>query len=329
MTTKILVTGGAGYIGSHVCKALAGKGYEPITYDNLSRGNRWAVKWGPLEVGDLNDRARIFNVLNRYQPAAVVHLAGYTYVDESLEKPELYYSNNVGGTASLLSAIANCKPIPIVFSSTCAVYGIPERIPISEDDPQRPTNPYGFSKLIVEKMLADFDRAHKSRWISLRYFNAAGADPDGEIGELHDPESHLIPRVLAAARDGTTVSVYGNDYATPDGTCIRDYIHVMDLADAHIRALDDLLGGGASGALNLANARGHSVMEVVETTKRVCRVPIRIEIAPRRHGDMPVLIGAANRAHSRLGWRPERSELEIQIADAWRWMMQSRQRKTV
>ncbi len=320
---NVLVTGGAGYIGSHCCKVLAERGFQPIVYDNLSRGNRWAVKWGPLEVGDIADVTRLRGVLDRYQPTAVMHFAAFAYVGESIENPILYYQNNVGGSAMLLRAIIESRTIPVIFSSTCLTYGIPEIIPITEDHPQRPINPYGFSKLVVERMLADLDQAHGLKSISLRYFNAAGADPDAEIGEAHDPEPHLIPRALAAARDATTVTVYGKDYDTPDGTCIRDYIHVADIADAHVRALDYLLSGGSNQSLNLGNARGHSVIEVIETAQRVCGNSIRIEVAPRRRGDSPVLIGAADRARALLGWKPKRSALEIQIADAWKWMQKN------
>ena len=317
---KVLVTGGAGYIGSHTCKALAASGFEPVVYDNLSRGNRWAVKWGPLEVGDLADQARLGEVLNLHKPAAILHFAAYAYVGESTENPNLYYQNNVCGSAALLRAVGEIQPIPLVFSSTCSTYGLPETIPISEEHPQRPINPYGFSKLVVERMLADMDNAYGLRSVSLRYFNAAGADPAAEIGEAHNPETHLIPLVLAAARDGTSITVFGDDYATPDGTCIRDYIHVADLADAHVRALKYLLAGGATCALNLANARGYSVMEVIETARRVCDKPIRMEVAPRRAGDPPILVGSADRARTVLNWTPARSALEMQIADAWNWM---------
>jgi UDP-glucose-4-epimerase GalE len=317
---KILVTGGAGYIGSHACKVLAAKGFEPIVYDNLSRGNRWAVKWGPLELGDIADPVRLRAVLEQYRPAALIHLAAYAYVGESVEFPLLYYRNNVGGTSSLLQTLIDFQPIPVVFSSTCATYGVPQTSPIPEDHPQRPINPYGFSKLVVERMLADLDAVHVLRSISLRYFNAAGADPDGQIGEAHDPEPHLIPLVLAAARDGDPVRVFGNDYDTSDGSCVRDYIHVLDIADAHVRAIDYLISGGASCSLNLANARGYSVKEVIATAERVCGKPIRVEMVARRSGDPAVLIGALGRAQTLLGWKPARSDLELQITDAWNWM---------
>ena len=317
---KILVTGGAGYIGSHVCKALARNGFKPVVYDNLSRGNRWAVKWGPLEEGDIADESRLCEVLELHEPAAVMHFAGSGYVGESVEKPLLYYRNNIGGSASLLHSIVEWRTIPVVFSSTCAIYGLPEQIPIAEDHPQRPINPYGDSKLVVERMLADIEKAHHLRSVSLRYFNAAGADPEGEIGEARDPEFHLIPRVLAAVRDDAVVRVYGDNHDTPDGTCVRDYIHVADLADAHVSALKYLLSGGPSCPLNLANTRGYSVLEVIESAQRVSGHRIRTETAPPRPGDPPILIGAADRARKLLNWIPRRSALDVQIQDAWSWM---------
>jgi UDP-glucose-4-epimerase GalE len=321
---KILVTGGAGYIGSHACKALAAGGFEPVTYDNLSRGNRWAVKWGPLEVGEIADEKRLREVLDRHQPAAVIHFAAFAYVGESVENPNLYYQNNVCGSASLFRAITQSKPIPVVFSSTCATYGVPDKVPIPEEHPQRPINPYGFSKLFVERILADLDHAHGLRSVSLRYFNAAGGDPDGEIGEAHDPETHLIPLVLAAARNGTAVTVFGNDYDTQDGTCVRDYIHVADLAIAHVKALEYLLAGGKTCAMNLSNARGFSVMEVIESAQRVCGKTIKVKLAPRRLGDPPILVGSADRARELLGWTPTRSALDVQIGDAWNWMRKNK-----
>jgi len=317
---KILVTGGAGFIGSHVCKLLAAKGYEPVVYDNLSRGNRWAVKWGPLEEGDIADVSRLQEVLRRYRPAALMHFAAYAYVGESVQNPTIYYRNNIGGSAALLQAVVEAHRIPVVFSSSCATYGIPETIPIAENQPQSPINPYGYTKLVVERMLADTDAAHGVRSVALRYFNAAGSDPDCEIGERHDPETHLIPLVLQAARDGTPMRVLGDDYPTPDGTCIRDYIHVCDLADAHVRALEYLLAGGKTCAFNLANARGYSVKEVIAAAEKVCGRPVLVEIVARRPGDPPVLIGAAGAAAEVLGWKPARSDLAVQIADAWNWM---------
>jgi UDP-arabinose 4-epimerase len=317
---KILVTGGAGYIGSHACKVLARRGFEPIVFDNLSRGNRWAVKWGPLELGDIADSARLREVLKQYRPVAIMHFAAYAYVGESVQNPLLYYRNNVGAAVSLLQTLVDFESLPVVFSSTCATYGVPERTPIAEDHPQHPINPYGFSKLVVERMLADLDAARGLRSISLRYFNAAGADPDREIGEAHEPETHLIPLLLEAARDGKPVSVFGDDYDTSDGTCVRDYVHVLDIAEAHLLALEYLLRGGASCSLNLANARGYSIKEVIAVAERVTGKRIRVNRAPRRAGDPAVLIGESTRAQTDLGWRPARSDLEMQIRDAWNWM---------
>jgi UDP-glucose-4-epimerase GalE len=317
---KILVTGGAGFVGSHTCKALALAGYEPIVYDNLSRGHRSAVKWGPLEQGDIADSTRIRNVLEQYRPCAVMHFAAYAYVGESVQSPFLYYKNNVAGTIALLSAIIDFASIPMVFSSTCATYGVPQQLPISEDHPQNPITPYGRSKLMVECMLRDADTAHGLRSVSLRYFNAAGSDPECEVGEMHEPETHLIPLILRAARDGTPVRIFGTDYETPDGTCIRDYVHVSDLATAHVSAMGHLLAGNQSCACNLANARGHSVKQVIEIAEKISGKPIKTETAHRRIGDPPVLIGSSVRAEQLLGWKATYSDLQTQIRDAWRWI---------
>ena len=316
---KILVTGGAGYIGSHACKVLAEHGHEPITYDNLSRGHREAVKFGPLEIGDTGDRARVLEVLKQHRPDAVMHFAAFAYVGESVVKPILYYDNNVLGSLRLLQAVVEFGPLPFVFSSSCATYGVPDRVPIDEIHPQRPINPYGSSKLFVERMLVDLGVSDRLPWVALRYFNAAGSDPETEIGEVHDPETHLIPLVLEAARGGAPVQIFGTDYDTPDGTCIRDYVHVCDIADAHLRALDYLRRGGESSAFNLANARGYSVREVVTAAERICGGAIPAKFAARRAGDPPVLVGSAERARTVLGWQPQRSDLDVQIADAWRW----------
>jgi UDP-glucose-4-epimerase GalE len=321
VSLNILVTGGAGYIGSHACKALALAGYTPITYDNLCRGNRWAVKWGPFEEGNLADAPRIRALIEKYRPAALMHFAADAYVGESVEQPLAYYENNLWGTVALLRTVLEFKCIPVVFSSTCASYGIPDCIPISEDHSQRPINPYGRSKLFIEQVLRDLNVAHGLPWIALRYFNAAGADPDGEIGEAHDPETHLIPLATAAARTGGLVRIFGSDYDTPDGTCVRDYVHVSDIADAHVLALKHLLGGGESCALNLANTRGYSVKEVIAAAEKVSGQSIRRDFVARRPGDPPILIGDARRAQALLGWKPSRSDLEGQIRDAWNWML--------
>ena len=266
----ILVTGGAGYIGSHTCKALSHAGYTPVTYDNLVYGHRWAVKWGPLEIGDISDRDRLDEVIRVYQPEGVIHFAAYAYVGESVKKPAKYYRNNVAGTLTLLESMHANGVNKIVFSSSCATYGVPEKTPISEEEPQFPVNPYGASKLMVEQMLKDFDSAYGIHFFSLRYFNAAGADLDTEIGESHDPETHLIPLILDAAIGRSShVQIYGNDYGTPDGTCIRDYIHVVDLANAHIYALDYLRAHNDSQVVNLGVGIGHSVKEVINTAELV------------------------------------------------------------
>jgi UDP-glucose-4-epimerase GalE len=317
---NILVTGGAGYIGSHACKALAVSGFNPVTYDNLSRGNRWSVKWGPLEEGDIFDAKRVRATIEKYKPIALMHFAAYAYVGESVQNPILYYRNNFSSTANLLEVLLEFGRIPVVFSSSCATYGVPSRIPITEDQPQTPINPYGRSKLFVERLLEDLGVAFGLPWIALRYFNAAGADPDGEIGEAHDPETHLIPLAVAAARTGGKIRVFGSDYDTPDGTCVRDFVHVSDIAAAHVRALEYLLRGGQSCALNLANARGYSVNEVIATAARICGRPIQVELSPRRPGDPSVLVGAPGRAQELLGWKPVLSELDVQIADALNWM---------
>jgi UDP-arabinose 4-epimerase len=316
----ILVTGGAGYVGAHGCKALAAAGYRPVVYDNLVYGHERAVQWGPLERGDLVDRARLDEVFVRYQPAAVMHFAAYAYVGESVSDPGKYYRNNVGGTLSLIEAMVDHKVDTLVFSSTCATYGEPAEVPITEDCPQHPINPYGKSKLMVEQMLADFERAHGLRSVMLRYFNAAGASPDGEIGEEHDPETHLIPLALAAAAGkGSELTVFGQDYPTPDGTCIRDYIHVGDLADAHVKAIDYLAAGNASRAFNLGTGSGVSVREILDAIERVTgrRVPHRY--GPRREGDPPVLVSDATRARDELGWQPAMSDIDTIIATAWAW----------
>lgn len=319
-TRNILVTGGAGYIGSHACKALAQAGYTPVAYDNLVYGHRWAAKWGPLEVGDIADQDRLAEVIRTYRPEAVMHFSAYTYVGESVEKPAKYYRNNVAGTLTLLEAMRDHGIGRFVFSSSCAVYGQPQKLPISEDHPQDPVSPYGASKQMVERLLRDFDSAYGIRSVSLRYFNAAGADPDGEIGESHDPETHLIPLILEAALGQRThVSIYGNNYQTPDGTCIRDYIHVTDLADAHIRALDYLQVHNDSKLINLGLGQGYSVKEVIRTAESVTGRRIPVVITDRRPGDPPALIAAAGRATQLLGWEPGYSSLETIIRTAWDW----------
>lgn len=316
----VLVTGGAGYIGAHACKALAAAGYTPVTYDNLVYGHREAVRWGPFEQGDIQDRARLDAVIAEHRPEAVMHFAAFAYVGESVSDPAKYYRNNVAGTLTLMEAMRDAGIGRIVFSSTCATYGIPDATPITEDTPQRPINPYGASKLMVERMLADFEVAHGLNWIALRYFNAAGADPDGEAGEDHDPETHLIPLTLDAACGRLDkLTVYGDDYDTPDGTCLRDYIHVADLADAHVLALRALERGGASRPYNLGNGRGFSVLEVIETVRAVTGLSPNYEIGPRRPGDPAALVADAEQARRELGWRPQYGALEDIVRTAWAW----------
>jgi len=316
----VLVTGGAGYIGSHTCKALARAGFLPVVYDNLECGHDWAVKWGPLERGDIADRARLEDVLARHRPIAIMHFAACAYVEESVANPGKYYRNNVVGSLNLLEAARNYGIQRFVFSSTCATYGVPEMLPIREDAPQRPINPYGTSKLMVERMLADFRAAHGMASITLRYFNAAGADPDGEIGEDHDPETHLIPLVFQAVSGRRPqVSVFGTDYDTPDGTCVRDYIHVSDLAEAHVLALKALDSGTSLAAYNLGNGHGFSVREVIRAVERVSGSRVPVEEAPRRSGDPPFLVSDASRARSELGWRPAITSLDEIVGTAWAW----------
>ena len=320
ISPKILVTGGAGYIGAHTCKALAAAGYTPVTYDNLVYGHEEAVRWGPLERGDIQDRARLDAVIERYKPQAVVHFAAYAYVGESVVDPGKYYRNNVAGTLTLLEAMRDHHIGRIVFSSTCATYGTPSIIPISEQTPQNPINPYGASKLMVERMLADFGTAHGLGWIALRYFNAAGADPDTEIGEAHDPETHLIPLALdAAAGKRPALTVFGHDYDTPDGTCVRDYIHVSDLADAHVLALSGLEAGVASQPINLGNGAGFTVREVIASVERVTGLTVPFVLGDRRAGDPPSLISDAARAREVLGWNPRLADIDTIIATAWAW----------
>ena len=318
---NVLVTGGAGYIGSHVCKALASSGLTPVVFDNLGRGHEGAVKWGPLVKGDLEDRGALEDALTRYKPLAVVHLAGFTYVGESVEKPLLYYRNNVGGSFNLLETMIDHGIKKIVFSSSAAVYGTPSTIPIPEDHPLAPINPYGFSKMAIERVLLEEERAHGVRSVSLRYFNAAGADPDGETGEDHDPETHLIPLVLAAARgEAPPLTIYGTDYDTPDGTCLRDYIHVTDLAEAHVLALKKLMDGGETCALNLGTGSGFSVREIVRTAETVTGQSIPVRVGNRRPGDPSSLVSDPSLALHTLGWKPRHSDIGTIVETAWRWM---------
>ena len=315
----ILVTGGAGYIGAHACKALAAAGFRPVAYDNLVYGQEDAVRWGPLERGDITDRSRLDSVIEAYDFAAAMHFAAFTYVGESVSDPGKYYRNNVAGTLALVEAMRDHQIGRLVFSSSCATYGVPDRVPIAEDCPQHPINPYGSTKLMAERMIADFGKGHGLRSAMLRYFNAAGADPDGEIGECHDPETHLIPLALDAVAGGEAITVFGDDYPTPDGTCVRDYIHVTDLAEAHVAALVRLIEGDEPGALNLGTGAGASVREVLGAVERSTGRVVPHIVGPRRSGDPPVLIADSKRAMSELGWSPSYSDLDTIVGTAWRW----------
>ncbi|ESA32848.1 udp-galactose 4-epimerase [Leptolyngbya sp. Heron Island J] len=319
----ILVTGGAGYIGSHVVKTLQRQGYGVLVLDNLVYGHRDVVEnvlQADLVVGDICDRALLDRIFAIHDIAAVMHFAAYAYVGESIKDPVKYYRNNVTGTVNLLEAMVDADVKNLVFSSTCATYGVPSTVPITETLPQQPINPYGASKLMVERILADFDHAYDLKSVCFRYFNAAGADPDGQLGEDHTPETHLIPLVLQTALGSReSISIFGTDYPTADGTCIRDYIHVMDLAQAHILGIKHLLQGGQSEAFNLGNGNGFSVRQVIETAKQVTEKPIHVIEAERRPGDPPVLVGSHEKAKTLLGWRPQFSDLKEILSHAWVW----------
>ncbi|WP_085909093.1 UDP-glucose 4-epimerase GalE [Kiloniella majae] len=315
----VLVTGGAGYVGSHVCKALRQNGILPLTYDDLSTGHEQAVQWGPFICGDIADGNKLEKVCREYKPRAVLHFAARAYIGESMGMPAEYYKTNVLGSFTLLEAMKNTGVKHIVFSSTCATYGIPETQPITEEQSQKPINPYGNTKLAVEKMLSDFDNAYGIKSAVLRYFNAAGADPEGDIGEDHDPEPHLIPNVLTAISNRTPLTIHGADYPTPDGTCIRDYVHVCDLATAHVSAFRKLLGGCDSFACNLGAEKEVSIRNIVAMAERVTGKSVPHEIGPRRSGDPAKLVANAARARELLGWTPAHSDIETIIKTAWAW----------
>jgi UDP-glucose 4-epimerase len=320
MTEHILVTGGAGYIGAHACKALKAAGFVPVAFDNLSTGWREAVKFGPFEQGDLMDRARLDAVFNAHRPVAVMHFAALSQVGESMQDPGRYWRENVIGALNLIEAsvAAGCRHF--VFSSTCATYGDKDDVTLTEDTPQQPINAYGGSKLAIEGMLRDFAARGDLETVIFRYFNVAGADPEAELGECHMPETHLIPLMLDAI-DGKrpALTIHGTDYPTPDGTCIRDYVHVMDLVEAHVLGLAWLREGRGNRVFNLGTGSGFSVREVVEASRSITNRPVPISEGPRRAGDCVRLVSGSSRAEAELGWRPERSTLEQMIADAWRW----------
>ncbi|GAC1044583.1 UDP-glucose 4-epimerase GalE [Rhizobium sp. No.120] len=321
----VLVVGGAGYIGSHTCLDLANKGFKPVVYDNFSNGHREFVKWGPAEEGDIRDRARLDEVLAKHKPAAILHFAALIEVGESVKDPVAFYENNVIGTLTLLSAAQAAGVKAFVFSSTCATYGLPQSVPLDEGHQQVPINPYGRTKYIVEQALADYDQYKGLRSVILRYFNAAGADFEGRIGEWHTPETHAIPLAIDAAlgrRQG--FKVFGSDYDTRDGTCVRDYIHVLDLADAHVRAVEYLLDGGDSVALNLGTGTGTTVKELLGTIETVSNRPFPVEYVGRREGDSTTLVANNDKARDVLGWSPKYDLTEI-IQSAWNWHAKSNQ----
>src|SRR5438132_9699685 len=317
---RVLVTGGAGYIASHTAKLLARSGFEPIVLDNLSAGHRWALKWGPLVEGDLGDSALIREVIKSHRIQAVVHFAGFAYVGESMHRPRQYFRNNVTYTLRLLDAMTDTCVKHIVFSSSCATYGIPTSVPIREEHLQTPINPYGESKRMVERILAWYGDAYGLRWTALRYFNAAGADPDGELGERHSPETHVIPLAMQAALgEKPALEIYGTAHPTPDGTAVRDYTHVMDLAEAHVAALRRMLKSQENAAINLGTGSGHSVRQVIAAVERTsgCYVPVRE--AERRAGDPPCLVADGRKAKELLGWEPRHSSLDEIVETAWQW----------
>lgn len=316
----VLVCGGAGYIGSHVNKQLNKEGYETVVFDNLIYGHREAVKWGHFVQGDLKNIDEIEAVFQKYSIEAVFHFAAYAYVGESVKEPEKYYYNNVANTLNLLHVMKKYGCNKIIFSSTCATYGEPERVPITEDMQQSPINPYGASKLMVETIFQDYSKAYDLKFVVLRYFNAAGADPEGEIGESHTPETHLIPLVLdAASGKRQDIKVFGTDYDTPDGSCLRDYIHVYDLATAHLLALHYLEEGKESNFFNLGNALGTSVLEVVESVKKVTNRKFRVTMTDRREGDPAKLVGSSEKAQKVLGWKPVYGDIDTIVEHAWKW----------
>lgn len=320
---KILVTGGAGYIGSHTRHYLEKRGHSVVVVDNLSRGYREAVPEGMLRVVDISDKAGLVKILQAENVEAVIHFAAYISVGESTRAPELYFANNVGGSLTLFEAMIEAGVKRLVFSSTAAAYGTPERVPIPEDAHIAPINPYGESKVMVETALGWLDRYSEFRSIRLRYFNACGAEPAAGLGERHEPETHLIPLILNAVLTGQPVTLFGDDYPTPDGTCIRDYIHVSDLAEAHIHAVESLLGGGASNVFNVGTGSGHSVKEVLAAVEKVTGKKVAFTMGPRREGDPASLVADSSKLQRTLGWMPKRSDLAGIVADAWEFAQQA------
>jgi UDP-glucose 4-epimerase len=317
---KIMITGGAGYIGSHVVKLLGEKGHKVLVYDNLSTGHEWAVLYGDLVVGDLADKAKLTDTLTGFKPDAVMHFAAHIRVEESVQKPLMYYRNNTVNALNLIEAMMTAGVKKLIFSSTAAVYGIPDSMPVNEDAPIRPINPYGMSKAMVERMLHDVSDSADFRYVALRYFNVAGADPDGKIGQAYEESTHLITRVLKTAKgELRKLLVYGTDYATPDGTCIRDYIHVNDLAEVHIAALDHLINSGQSKVFNCGYGHGYSVREIIRSAKKITGIDFQTEDAERRPGDSPGIVADNARVKRELNWKPRYDDIDFIIRTAWEW----------
>ena len=315
----VLVAGGAGFIGSHTSKVLRQAGMLPVVVDNLVTGHRWAAKFGPFEEGDIGDRAFIRDVARSYGVKGAILFAAYAYVGDSVREPAKYYRNNISASLEFLSGLMDAGVRNLVFSSSCSIYGLQKEVPIDEDRPKNPLSPYAETKLFLEKALPWYDQAYGLRSVCLRYFNAAGADPEGEIGEWHTPETHLIPLAIGAAMGGAKLRIFGTDYPTPDGTAVRDYIHVTDLADAHVRALGHLMRGGASVSYNCGTGAGHSVKQVVEAVERVSGRAVPVELGPRRQGDAPALVADSRRIAEGLGWQPRYSAIDAIVSNAWNW----------
>ncbi len=318
-TPAILVAGGAGYIGSHTAKQLSRAGFLPVVLDNLVTGNRFAARYGPFYRGSISDGVLVRSIIERHAVSGAILFAGHAYVGESTHEPRKYFDNNISAALAFLNTLLDSKVTRMVFSSSCSIYGTQEQIPIAESAPKNPLSPYAETKLFVEKILAAYDSAYAFRTVCLRYFNAAGADPEGEIGEHHDPETHLIPLTIQAALGVSPLNVFGTDYATADGTAVRDYIHVCDLADAHIRSLNYLLGGGSTARFNCGTGNGHSVREVIATVERVSGRHVPAAYGPRREGDAAVLVADAGEIRRVLGWEPRMSSLDTIVETAWNW----------
>ena len=317
--TSVLVAGGAGYIGSHTAKFLRQQGVTPIVLDNFCTGNRWTVKFGPLYEGSIGDAALVARIVSEHRPAGVLLFAGHAYVGESTKNPRVYFRNNVSAVLAFLNTLMDAGLTTVVFSSSCSIYGDQARVPISEDSPRGPLSPYAETKLFIERVLHWYGSAYGFKYAALRYFNAAGADPEGELGEVHEPETHLIPLTIQAAMGGSPLRVFGTDYPTPDGTAIRDYVHVTDLAEAHLRSLERLCSGGASHEVNLGTGRGHSVREVIQAVEHVAGKAVPLEYTARRAGDAPALVADPARAREILRWSPRYSELDTIVRTAWNW----------